>query len=70
MKIVRLKRGHRISLSDSEFRALGSLVSLGEAYIEGMSDEEREETERDIGAAVLANLTGPGSWALDEDRRA
>lgn len=69
MKITRLKRGFRVRLSDSEFRAVGSLISLGEAYMEGMDDIERDETERDMGRAAFAKVTGPGSWAIDEDRR-
>jgi hypothetical protein len=69
MKITRLKTGYRIRLSDSEFRAVSSLISLGEAYMEGMSDEERDETERDMGKAALAKVTGNGSWAIDDDRR-
>lgn len=70
MKIVRLKRGYRINLSDSEFNAVAHLVSLGEAYMEGMSDQERDETERDIGRAALVKVTESGSWAPANDRRA
>jgi hypothetical protein len=69
VKIVRLKKGYRIRLSDSEFKAIGSLVSLGEAYMEGMDDTERDDTERDMGRATFIKVTGPGSWAVDEDRR-
>lgn len=69
MKITRLKKGFRIRLSDSEFKAVGSLVSLGEAYMEGMDDVERDETEKDMGRAAYNRVTGPGSWAIDEDRR-
>lgn len=69
MKITRLKNGYRIRLSDSEFNAVGSLVGLGEAYMEGMDDVERDDTERDMGRAALAKVTGPGSWAVDDDRR-
>jgi hypothetical protein len=69
MKITRLKKGYRIRLTDREFKATSSLVSLGEAYMEGMDDVERDDTEKDMGRAAYKRVTGPGSWAIDEDRR-
>lgn len=65
MKITRLKRGYRIRLSDSEFSALQAMVSLGEAYMEGMDEIERAATLKDLGRGGPPVL---GQWPV-EDRR-
>lgn len=69
MKITRLKRGYRIRMNDGEFNAVGHLISLGEAYMEGMDEVEHDDTVREMGRATFAKITGSGSWAVDEDRR-
>ncbi len=68
MKIVRLKKGYRITCSDSEFAALQDLTTRGEGELEGLEDGDW----KDIDPAVrrgLKTVTGAGSWSLHEDRR-
>jgi hypothetical protein len=69
MKITRLRRGYRIHLSDTEFRALCFLVNLGATDLEGMNDHEVP------GTLAMKRLLFRGRFAefaamgIDEDRR-
>jgi len=67
MKITRLKRGYRIRCSDSEFAALIDVFTRGEGEIEGMTEHDWKELDRDV-ARGLKTVSGTGSWAV-EDRR-
>ena len=69
MKIIRLRRGYRISLNDGEFEALSLLVDYGmEAYAE-------QGDEFLVGESRAAKRAFKGRFALkepllfDEDRR-
>jgi hypothetical protein len=64
MKVTRLKKGYRIRLTDREMDALNTMMTLGEAYMEGMDDIERDETEKDMGRAYKS-ISNP----TYEDRR-
>lgn len=69
MKITRLRRGYRIHLSDSEFEALMDLATRGQGEIEAMNEAEWAGLEPDIKRG-LKTITGRGSWAVDDRRKA
>jgi hypothetical protein len=68
MKIVRLKRGYKIRLNDSEYAALFELCTRGDGDMEGLSEWDWEQIGADVKRG-LRTVTGRGSWALAEDRR-
>jgi hypothetical protein len=69
MKITRLKRGYRISLSDGEFDALSLLVQYG------LEARDEQGDEFWAAASAAAKRAFKGRFALrepmdvDEDRR-
>lgn len=69
MKITRLKKGVRISLTDSEFEALRHLVQLGKSDIEG-DDMQLAGLSPAGKRAIRARFSEINCFHIDEDRRA
>lgn len=71
MKIVRLKKGYRLHLTDGEFEALTTLADVGTETIDPV-DPPRQRFPGLSNAAYRA-LNGRFStfacWHVDEDRR-
>lgn len=70
MKIVRLKRGYRISLNDAEFEAVTILVQHGQMDFEGVDAKaEHGFPTRVVTALEKGRLAELGAMRIDEDRR-
>lgn len=69
MKIIRLKRGHRISLSDGEFEALSLLVEYGMEAHKERSDEFLEFASPATKRAFKGRFAFGEPMEIDEDRR-
>jgi hypothetical protein len=70
MKIIRLRNGYRISLSDGEFEALVTLAGHGQADAEGTTlDDAFPGLSRAGKRAMNGRLMEQGAFAIDEDRR-
>jgi hypothetical protein len=69
MKIIRLRRGYRISLNDGEFEALSLLVDHGmQAYAE-QGDEFLAGESPAAKRAFKGRFALNEPWLVDEDRR-
>lgn len=70
MKITKLKRGYRVTLSDGEFDALDHLVALGMADVAG--DELNQTVNLSPGgrrAIISGRFSMLAAMHVDEDRR-
>ena len=70
MKITRLRRGYRISLSDTEFNALAYLVTLGQSDLEGVNEEEIPGTPAEKRHLFQGRFVEQAAMRVDDDRRA
>ncbi|MGO8914450.1 MAG: hypothetical protein ACLQJR_00920 [Stellaceae bacterium] len=69
MKIIRLKRGYRISLSDGEFEALSLLVEYGTEADEEQRDEFLALASSGAKRALKGRFALREPMEIDEDRR-
>ena len=69
MKITRLKRGYRISLSDGEFEALSLLVDHGVSASVGEGDEFLATASPAAKRAFKGRFALREPTEVDEDRR-
>ena len=69
MKITRLKRGYRISLSDSEFAALSFLIQHGQCDMEGVDPEDWGVIGKPRDHLMNGRLGMINALVVDEDRR-
>ena len=66
MKVTRLKRGYRLHLSDSEFRALEALVMEG---VEGHAPNDWSGLGPSEKAACRRTFSRVGCFAITDDRQ-
>lgn len=69
MKIIRLKRGYRISLSDGEFEALSLLVEHGTEVHQEQGDEFLAHVSPAAKHAFRGCFALGEPMEIDEDRR-
>lgn len=73
MKVVRLKKGYRITLSDADFGMLVNLVTDGVSASEGLEEYQYHEDWSPAEKAAFTRRTAKhGEFSIlqaDEDRR-
>jgi len=70
MRIVKLKIGYSIRLTDGEYEALQHLVELGIGDMEGTAEEEQTASLSLAGKQAMSRFMRYSMWQVADNRRA